>query len=76
MVVGKIIIKIMIQYFSYTNAEKIAVRQNSTSAIDEGKQDYEFNRDPVIYNKPSPEEKISKEDEVKFYKKVFETKNI
>lgn len=66
----------MIQYFSQTGAEEITKREDSTSASNDNEKGYKFNPAPVTFNDLSPEEGISKEDEVKFYKKVFETKNL
>ena len=74
----------MIQYSTQTSAEKIAVSKNSTSATnkvrecyrEDYEEGYKFNETLITYNELPKEEKISKEDEIKFYKKVFETKNI
>ena len=65
----------MIHY--QTDAKEIAENEISTSVNNSSnKESYKYNSAPFIFNDLSLEEKISKEEEVKFYKKVFETKNL
>ncbi len=67
----------MTQYFSQTDAKKNIIHDNSTSAAsvtDNNNIGYKFNLEPITFNDLSQEETISKEDRIKVYKKVFETK--
>ncbi|MDD5626437.1 MAG: hypothetical protein PHW01_00260 [Patescibacteria group bacterium] len=63
------------KYFSQTGAEDITLHESSNSDVNDSKKDYKFNSNPIIFDDLSPEETISKEDRIKFYKKVFETKS-
>ena len=67
----------MTQYFSQTDSIILPFDENSTSKdFGDLKREYKFNQNGVSFQDLAPEEEISKEDEVKFYKKVFETKSI
>lgn len=63
------------KYFSQTGTNEIISHESSTSATNDEEKNYKFNSSPITFNDLASEEKISKEDEVKFYKKVFEIKN-
>lgn len=67
----------MTRYFSQTDSIILPLDENSTSKdFGNTKEVYKFNQNGVVFQDLSPEEEISKEDEIKFYKKVFETKSI
>jgi hypothetical protein len=67
----------MTRYFSQTDSIILPLDENSTSKdFGNSKNEYKFNQNGVAFQDLSPEEEISKEDEIKFYKKVFETKSI
>jgi len=67
----------MAQYFSQTDSIILPFDENNTSKdFGNFKEGYKFNQDSVSFQDLTPEEEISREDEIKFYKKVFETKSI
>ena len=63
-------------YFSQTGAgETFSYNGYTSTDNNETEKGYKYNSIPITFNDPSPEDTISKEDRVKFYKKVFKTKN-
>lgn len=62
------------QYFSQTGNSSSSL-DGATASKETLKPTYQFSESPISFIE-SDEEEITKEDEIKFYKKAFETKGI